>query len=122
MKCEAPDCDRTTREGKPFCSEHVAQNDYASKVLAEIAKRERQDEYVLRPNTKPKNYPTDGVTAQSILQQLSEKGTRTKERLCRELNIEKPLLDAYTEALVRKRLIRVGRTSRGSETLSLRTP
>lgn len=119
-KCEVPECDQSTREGKPYCSEHVGKNSYAAKVLADIARRDAEDTFVLNPRTKVKDYPIDGVTARAIVQNVRENGTRTKERLCRELNIEKKLLDAYSKALIRSGVLRLGRTGRGSETLSLR--
>ena len=117
--CEAPGCLGKTREGKAYCSEHVEMNTYASKVIEAIARRDAEDALVVRANSRPKDYNVDGVTARSILQQLEESGTRTKKRLCLELHLEPGVLDAYTTALVKKGLVRLGRTNRGGETLTL---
>lgn len=119
-RCAARDCPGSTREGKPFCSEHVGLNSYASEVMQKIAQRDAEDALALSPNTAPEDYNVAGVTAQSILQQLEERGTRTKERLCRELGLDRELVDAYADALIMRGLVRIGRTGRGCETLSLR--
>jgi hypothetical protein len=117
--CELPGCKLTTRESKPFCPDHVGENTHAGKVLAEIARREAEDEMVLKGEAHPSVYNLRGITARSILQQLAEHGTRTKERLCRELGLERKVLDGYSDALMAKGAVVIGRTSRGSETLSL---
>lgn len=119
-QCQSPECARHTREGKPYCPKHVGMNSYAAEVMGRIAEREAEDAYVLRPNTKPETYNTEGETARSILQHLEDRGTRTKERICRELGLDRNVVDAYTDALVIRGLVRLGRTGRGSETLSLR--
>lgn len=95
-------------------------NTYASKVLRLIEQRDEDDAFVLRKGTRPKDYNINGVTAQSILQQLRDKGTRTRERLCRELHLDRPVLDAYAEALIAAGLVLPGCTGRGCETLALR--
>lgn len=117
--CEARGCAASTREGKAFCPEHVGLNRYAMKVMREIAEREAEDAAVLKTRTPISDYNTQGITAQAILQCLRENGTRTRARLCRELNIERPLLDAYAKALIREGLVHEGRTNRGGETLAL---
>ena len=120
-ECEAVKCHETTREGKPFCPEHVELNPHAHRVAQEIARREREDRCVARGETSVEQMNTSGITAAAIMQCLGEKGTRTKARICRELNIESAVLDGYVEALSRKNLVVVGTTIRGNETLTLRS-
>jgi len=120
--CGYAGCHHGTREGKPFCSEHVGLNEHAQKVLAQIALREAEDARVTDVMTKVKDYNVRGITARSIVQNLAEHGVRTKERLCRELNLERPVLDGYAKALINRGLLHLGRTGRGSETLSLTPP
>lgn len=119
MACGFTGCSHGTREGKPFCPEHVELNEHAKKVLAHISARELEDAKVVDAKTKIKDYNVRGITARSIVQHLAEHGTRTKERLCRELGLERPVLDAYSEALIKRGLIHLGKTGRGSETLAL---
>lgn len=37
--CEADGCERSTREGKPFCPEHLFESAYARRVHEEAARR-----------------------------------------------------------------------------------
>jgi len=120
--CELQGCPNVTREGKPFCPEHVDLNPHALRVTQEIAQREAEDAIVAKGDTPVSGYNVRGLTAQAILQDLIEHGTRTKARICRELSLERSVLDGYVEALVEKGLIAEGLTQRGSETLSLRRP
>jgi len=95
-------------------------NTHASQVLKEIATREAEDELVLRHDTPVSGYNISGITAQSIIQQLAEHGTRTAARLCRELSIDREVLDCYVEALVEQGCVTLGRTNRRNLTLTLR--
>lgn len=114
--CEHPGCIMTTREGKPFCSDHVDHNPYAKLVLGELDRREDDDE---RAKKKRRGVNVGSVTAVELLQNVADHGPRTKERLCRELNIAMPVLDGYVDALRKEGKITLGRTSRGSEVVSL---
>lgn len=116
--CEHPSCARSTRESKAFCSEHVERHGYVQALLAQLGERERQDEEVLRRGSKAVKLKS--VTAQEILQHLAFHGPRTKERLCRELNLEARVLEGYIGAFRRARLVSLGRTKRGSTTVKLR--
>ena len=118
--CEYPGCLLTTRDGKPYCPEHVEENPYAKRVTEEIARRKRDDDRARKPKAPISSFNIEGITAQSILQHLGEHGTRTRERLCRELALEFDVLDGYIRALLKKDLIYLGRTHRGNVTLSLR--
>lgn len=117
--CGAYNCVKSTREGKPYCPKHYELNSYADKVLKEIAKKVAEDAVVLDKSTAPSDYNIDGITARSVLQKLKEVGTRTRAKLCRELSVKPKVLDGYTKALVRAKLVVEGRTNRGGGTLSL---
>jgi predicted transcriptional regulator len=117
--CEAEGCLDSTRDGKPYCPDHVEMNPHAKRVAQEIARRKKEDDQVREGELSVSEFNIHGITARSILQHLREHGTRTKERLCRELNLEREVLDGYAQALIMKGLIHPGRTNRGSVTLSL---
>jgi len=117
--CEARNCAASTREGKPYCPKHYKLNSYADKVLKEIAQREAEDAVVLDQTTPSASYSIAGITPRSILQKLNEVGTRTRAKLCKELALDRRVLDGYAEALIRENLVVEGRTARGGETLSL---
>lgn len=114
--CEFDGCKETTREGKPYCSNHVELNLYASEVVAHLERRAQEDG---RARRQVRGINTGGVTATELLQNIADHGPRTKERLCRELNIDRAALDGYVEALRVKGLVTVGLTKRGSETVDL---
>ena len=120
--CERQGCHQSTREGKPFCSEHVGLNPYALRIAQEIVKRDSEDAVVAAGNTPASGYNVQGLTAQAILQHLVEHGTRTKARLCRELILERKVLDGYVEALIKKGIVSEGMTRRGAATLILLNP
>lgn len=120
--CEAPGCRMNTREGKPYCLDHVELNPHAKQVTQEIAQKEAEDSVAANGGTPASGYNTRGITASAILQHLAEHGTRTKARLCRELVLERKVLDGYAEVLIRNGLLEAGTTQRGNETLSLPRP
>jgi len=118
--CKIDGCELTTREGKPFCPEHIDETPYVRALLESIADRNAEDEKVRKREIDPEDYNLCGITAQSILQQLRNYGTRTRVRICRELMLDKKTLDGYADALARADLVVLGSTHRGCETLSLR--
>jgi len=118
--CASQSCTAVTREGKPFCPVHVEDNPHAEWVVKQISDRAEEDAVVARGDTPVSGYNIKGLTSQAILQQLSEYGTRTKPRLCRELTLDRAVLDGYVEALLNRGLVVEGMTNRGTETLALR--
>jgi len=113
-------CTKATREGKPYCPDHVGKNSHANRVLQDIAKRTAEDQAVAAGITPVAGYNIRGITARAILQQLDEFGVRTKARLCRELTLERGVLDGYVKALLKRGLVVEGVNKRGVETLRLR--
>jgi hypothetical protein len=118
--CSEQSCGLATREGKPYCPEHVAMNPYSKRVVDEIARREAEDDKIRQGATNPRDVNICGITAQEIIQNLTDHGPRTLQRLCRELTVEEKILWSYVEALRRRGFVVIGRTSRGSLTVSLR--
>ena len=110
--CDHPGCVERTRDGKPFCLDHVEDHPYVRGLLAQIAEREAQDDLVSRKG--PRAVELDGVTVQEILQHLELHGARTKERLVREVNLPAAVLHGYVRALVKRGLVKLGKTKRGS--------
>lgn len=117
--CELSGCGLPTREGKPYCSDHVEHNPYAKEVMEKLGQREDDDERAGAKTARRKKLNTSGVTATELLHAVAERGPRTVERLCRELNIEMDVLNGYVSALSREGRISLGQTSRGSVVVSL---
>lgn len=112
-----PQCTQTTREGKPFCPDHVEKNAYVQNVLNTLAEREEEEEKVRRRGSRAVN--PEGITAREIVLHLSLHGARTLERLSREMNMDARVLDGYVGAMVRRGVISLGRTNRGSTVVKL---
>ena len=108
--CEAPDCKRATREGKPFCTEHVASSNYVRNLLASMAAREAEEASVRGAEAAD----PFGPSAREILITLWVNGERTVARLARELNIEFPVVQEFVQALVKAELITLRPTRRGA--------
>ena len=115
--CEAPRCHASTREGKPYCPEHVELNPYIRELMAQLASREREEANVGKLGARAVDL--EGITAQEILQHLRVHGSRTLKRLARELNISLKVLQGYTRALERRKLIALTQTDRGGKILHL---
>ncbi len=116
-RCELAGCGLATREGKAYCSAHVEHHPYVQGLLEQLASREAEDDLVARRGPRAANVA--GITAQEILQHIAFHGARTEERLCRELNLDHKTLTGYVEALRRARLVKLGRTKRGSTLVRL---
>jgi hypothetical protein len=115
--CDMEGCIHTTREGKPFCPDHVEMHPYVQAILGTLAEREDEEEKVRQRGHRAVN-PT-GLTARELVLHLSLHGARTVERLSRELQLDTKVLDGYVGALVRKGVVALGRTNRGSTVVRL---
>ena len=117
-RCEAVGCDRSTREGKPYCSEHVAGHPYVQELLAQIDGAEGELERV-RVGGASRVDP-DGLMARELLLQLSLYGRQSIPRLARDLNVDVGIVRSYVDALVSSGWIVRGKNGRRVEVVSLR--
>lgn len=116
-KCGEEGCDRTTREDKPFCSEHVECHPYVQDLMTQIAERETELARVERAGARAVD--PDGPTAWEIHNYLRVHGDRTIPGLARELNIDLPVLEIFIHALNRRGLLGLSANSRGIGVVSL---
>lgn len=65
--CVASGCERTTRQGKPFCLRHVERNPHAAQVLRDLALAQRE--------AKARRWSPDGPAAVTVLAALFESAT-----------------------------------------------
>lgn len=114
--CEHASCTQRTRDGKPFCLDHVEDHPYVQALVVKIAEREAQDERVKRAWEEA---DLAGVTAREILLHLDLHGARTEERLVRELHLDLRVVTNYLMALSASGQIVFGITSRGSRVARL---
>ena len=95
-RCDAVVCDRSTREGKPYCSEHVAGHPYVQELLAQIDGAEGELERV-RVGGASRVDP-NGLMARELLLQLSLYGRQSIPRLARDLNVDVSIVRSYVDA------------------------
>lgn len=115
--CHSSGCSHTTREGKPYCPDHVGQHPYVQEILSALEERRAEDDKVRARGARAVNLK--GLTAKEILLHLTLHGSRTIERLSRELQIDNEVLLGYVRALVKRGVIDLGRTNRGSTVVKL---
>jgi hypothetical protein len=110
-------CSATTREGKPFCPDHVVDNPYVQSILHTMATRRAEEDEVRKRGADAVNI--GGLTAKELVLHQSLHGARTVERLSRELQLDAAVLKGYVRALTNTGQIAVGRTNRGSTIVRL---
>lgn len=110
--CDEEGCSRATREGKPYCSEHVDRLPYVQTLMDRIADKEAEEDRVAKRGIRA--VEISGLTAREILLALWVNGERTVARLSRELNLEFETVKVYVRALQRRGLVDVKPTRRGA--------
>ena len=115
--CKAPGCHATTREGKPYCPEHVEFHPYVQEILEILDRREEEEQLVRKRG--PSAVDPEGLTAKELMLHLSLHGSRTVERLSREFQLDATVMGNYVRALRNRGLVVLGRTTRGSTVVRL---
>ena len=116
--CEAPGCAERTREEKRYCTDHVFRQPYVKRLIEIIEASIAVDadaEWRIPDSVSV----TDNITVGDLVMHLMLYGTRTEERLTRELRINPKTLASYATALENQGVGVRGRTARGSTTLRL---
>ena len=112
--CKAKPCTRSTREGKPFCSEHIENAPYVAHILEILAGR-AQEETILREGVD--EIPKDGFFYKETLLLLRSKNF-TGKGLSRRLDICHAAAKRLIVLMARDGLAKVDTTSRGDLTIS----
>jgi len=115
--CRSHGCDQSTREGKPYCPDHVEEHPYVQEILSTLQRREEEEARVRSRGSRAVD--PSGLTARELVLHLSLHGARTVERLSRELQLDPKVLDGYVSALVSQGAVSLGRTNRGSTVVRL---
>lgn len=116
--CEA--CGSATREGKRYCTEHVAAHPYARDLVRRLDQREADEEAIERHGRKAVR--PDCELLVDLRSELAFNGTRTVERLSRDLRLSDRVVNVLVTYLVRQRVAVLGLTKRGSTTVRLVHP
>ena len=115
--CDVGGCFNSTREGKPYCPEHVDQHPYVQAILGILQQREDEENLVRRRGSAAVD--PGGLTAKELVLHLSLHGSRTVERLSREFQLETRVMQGYVNALKVQGVLVTGRTTRGSTVVRL---
>lgn len=110
--CASEGCKRTTREGKPYCSDHVEMGTYVKKVLRELELR--NSESVLLEDGK--NIEPSGHLVRETLLML-EQGSYTEAKLARLMDISHRAASQLIKQMHQNGLARIGHTDRGALTV-----
>lgn len=110
--CSASSCDRTTREGKLYCSDHVEMGNYVKKILRELELRESE----ARALEVGDLIDTKGHLIRETILMLKQ-GSYTEAKLARLMDISHKAASALIKQLHESGLARVGHTDRGALTI-----
>lgn len=114
-QCEASGCDQATREGKPYCLDHVKSMPYVNEVLSRLNEQQKEIRAVQRRG--PRAADVDGSNCTELLRHLEIHGPRTIERLRREVfsTIEDAgVVRSFAKALEKAGKVYLRENTRGS--------
>lgn len=115
--CDQAGCSQATREGKPYCSDHVEELPYVLQVQARIEAREAELAAVSKRGARAVD--VHGIVAREVLCSLWIHGERSVARLARELNVEFELLLLYISRLRKAKMITQTSPRRGAGQVTL---
>lgn len=114
--CEAG-CSQPTREGKPFCIDHIERQDYVQRLVERMKEKNLEEESVktkgmgaVSPNSE---------TVQEILRDLKVNGIVTIPKLAARIGVEQKALRGYIDYLVQSNLVCELKSSKNEPVLRL---
>jgi len=110
--CRAP-----TREGKPFCPEHIKEADYVKQLRAKITEMETEDEVIAQKAAESLLVSSENV--KEILLALKTLGPRTVARLAKDVNKKPKVIKNYVDILAQQGIVELDETKRGAVLVKL---
>ncbi len=104
-------CARATREGKPFCPEHVEQTPYAKWIQAQLGTLAEEEAAVLKTSNIT-SVSEDSLMLQEIVKTLHYRGSRTIRRLAKDIGTTTTVIDVFARYLAARNLAEVRRTAK----------
>jgi hypothetical protein len=114
--CRHPGCGASTREGKPYCSNHIEHCEYIQKVLAEIDRRDNESRVLDSGRWVAQN---GHLVREALL--ILDGGTFTAARLGRMLDITEKAADTLIRMMARKGYVRISFSDTGALSATKRT-
>lgn len=118
--CDFEGCNLKTREAKQFCPEHVEEHAYVRGIADKLAAIEKELLAVYDQGWEA--IDVNGIRCSEILNHLRIHGSRTCERLLREVfqnSCDSLIVEHYARALREAKKVTVGHTTRGSYVVSI---
>lgn len=110
--CAQAGCNKTTRQGKPYCTDHVLQNDYAGLVSKRFVDHEAEIQRIEKRGASAVDL--DGVFVLSVLNHL--RGIEvTRRKLTKDFSVSLKVIDAVVNKLRRHGLVQSHYSKRGTE-------
>lgn len=116
--CEHPGCVERTREGKPYCYDHLDAHPYVRWLESAIKSAKEADDLAGRVVPDPASLDAN-ITVRDLVVHLENHGPRTEERLGRELSLSVTAVRNYSAALETRGAIERAKTRRGSTVVRL---
>jgi len=113
--CSAKGCTKTTREGKPYCSNHIECGWYIRVILSKLASA--SEEAAILDNPDGGELPRDGFYVREGLL-LLRMGSYTAKGFSRKLDLSHDAAKRLIEMLAKWGLARMNRTPRKDLTIS----
>jgi hypothetical protein len=112
--CEAVGCRKSTREGKPYCSNHIEKAPYIVGILGKLDQR-AQEEAILEKGRR--HIPQDGFFVKEAVLLLRTKDFTIKS-FSRRLDISHKAAARLVDLLVKWGHAKQVKTARGGKTIS----
>jgi len=118
LECGVEGCHRATREGKPYCYEHVERHPYVQELLLKLGAMDDEVEQVRKRGARVEN--AWGPLACEVVVKLRERGgSATCERLSRDLQRDPDVVRALLWMLRRVGRLVLTKTERGATVATL---
>jgi hypothetical protein len=115
--CRYPECPKSTREGKPFCSKHIENAPYIQVILGKLADRKEEELLLDEPDEEnPLDLDKSFFVRETLL--LLRTKDFTSKGLARRLDITHNAAKLLISLMHNNRLARMRKTSRGDLTIS----
>ena len=107
-RCSAEDCNKTTREGKPYCSEHIMLSPYVAQILEELKIKDEEEKKL----SNGEEISQEGHLIRETLL-LLEQASYTSAKLSRLVDISHTAAEALIMQMHRLGLARISRGEHG---------
>lgn len=118
--CDVAGCFSATREGKPYCPEHVEEADYVKAIVERLKAQEREIKKVFKRGHRAVDI--NGPIVPEIIGYLRANGSKTRQRMERECLAGQlaGIGCEYIRAMRRAKLITTAISRRGLTVVTLR--